>query len=204
MLPKHAVLEVKVDPDLGDATLQLQLPLVRERAPAYDWMLALDNDEFLVLAPPSRSLPHYVAEQQRSHGAPIHAFQFNWAYADAFNPLCSSHPTRATLASLRLAPDFHVKTMARVSHVSSWDNPHAPVLNQAATARAAGRSETSAPCVRRGSNSQTGPRYHLKLVGLSSTPPHMRLQPDPERWLLESLWVGGQGGAVAIPWLCAR
>lgn len=115
----------------------------------YTWALAVDTDEYLLLAPHFRSLAHYIADIGGTHPmAIIDAFQFPWARVEMLQPLCSQSRVCRALQEPNLVyhSNKHVKTLSRISQVVGFSNAHSPsvmVQKEACTS-----SHEQRPCAR--------------------------------------------------------
>jgi len=123
-LMPDARLEVYAVPSHGiNANLDRYKNLVLRR---FDWVLTVDSDEFLLLAPRYPSIHSFIKEKQAAESLPIDLIQFRWAQIDRLVTFCDEATFPALVGRSLAYRNHFVKTMSRASSVVSFNHTHYP------------------------------------------------------------------------------
>ena len=112
-------------PNSGDRLLPQYDYLIK--ASGCDWVLTVDNDEFLVLGRRYKTIQEYVGHQLKVNKS-INMFQFRWLMIEKLdNDVLSFAAIANTYNSY---PNQHVKSMTKVPDIKSLRTSHWPDLNK--------------------------------------------------------------------------
>uniref|UniRef100_A0A061SC83 Glycosyltransferase family 92 protein n=1 Tax=Tetraselmis sp. GSL018 TaxID=582737 RepID=A0A061SC83_9CHLO len=92
----------------------------------FDWVFAVDADEFLVLPSRLKSIQQFVSAIELEQGR-IDAVQFRWAVIHDLKPFCSEQTFPEYLHTVSVYPNRHVKTMVRTAMLDKGYKSFLPV-----------------------------------------------------------------------------
>ena len=106
-----------------------------------DWVLVMDPDEFVMLAPRYRTIQDFITGKEAQHGR-LDAIQFRWAIVEHLRVGCATEPVLNLFSSSPVWRNHLHETMVRTNSVdnngASWSDPHHPKLKKGTKLRHSG------------------------------------------------------------------
>ena len=112
-------------PNTGNELLEQNDHLIKTSE--YDWVLAIDADEFLVLGRQYQTIQEYV-RNQLEHNKSINVFQFRWLMIERMDNDGLSFTD--TINTYNSYANHHIKSMTKVPDIKCLRQPHYPDLNK--------------------------------------------------------------------------